>query len=101
MPTLDEILELCYNCSWNWTTQNGVNGYKVTGPNGNSIFLPAAGYRIGTEVYYRGSDGSYWSGALVENDSGDAYSLYFDSGHWGWLNYGYRNLGFTVRPVTN
>ena len=43
MPTLDEQKELLNKCTWNWTTQNGVNGYKGTGPNGNSIFLPAAG----------------------------------------------------------
>jgi hypothetical protein len=44
MPTRAEQDELRNNCTWTWTTQNGVNGYKVTGTNGNSIFLPAAGY---------------------------------------------------------
>ena len=43
LPTREEIIELMENCTWKWTTQNNVNGCKVTGPNGNSIFLPAAG----------------------------------------------------------
>ena len=42
MPTLAEMKELINNCTWEWTTQNGVYGRKVTGPNGNSIFLPLA-----------------------------------------------------------
>ena len=44
MPTRAEQDELRNKCSWTWTSQNGVNGYKVKGPNGNTIFLPAAGY---------------------------------------------------------
>ena len=44
MPTVAEMWELINNCTWTWTTQNGVSGYNVEGPNGNSIFLPAAGY---------------------------------------------------------
>ena len=99
MPTLDEINELCYNCSWNWTTQNGVNGYKVTGPNGNSIFLPAAGNRYGTEVGYRGSYGVYWSGTLHENNSNNAYCFYFLSDDHGWYSDLNRFYGHTVRPV--
>ena len=48
MPTYDEQEELLNNCIWELTTENDFNGYKVAGPNGNSIFLPAAGYRYGT-----------------------------------------------------
>ena len=99
MPTSDELKELYKNCTWTWTTQNGVNGYKVTGSNGNSIFLPAAGYRYGTGVYYRGSDGSCWSSSLYSNLSYSAYYLYFDSGHFDWY-YGYRYYGHSVRPVS-
>lgn len=50
MPTKDEIEELVNNCTWKWTTYNGVNGQLVTAPNGNSIFLPAAGNRLGTDL---------------------------------------------------
>jgi len=101
MPTLDEIMELIDNCSCSWTSQNGVNGNKFTGPNGNSIFLPAAGYRHGTEVYGRGSIGNYWSGTLGEGKgaSGFAYGSGFGSGSSG-CGYDYRFIGNTVRPVT-
>lgn len=44
MPTKDEFQELLDKCTWEWTQINGINGYKVTGTNGNSIFIPAAGY---------------------------------------------------------
>jgi hypothetical protein len=59
MPTNDEIQELIDNCIWTWTSMNGVNGYKVEGPNGNSIFLPAAGYRFGSSLNEAGSRGTY------------------------------------------
>lgn len=99
MPTLDEIKELCNKCSWQWTEVNGIKGQKVTGPNGNSIFLPAAGYRYGTEVYRRGSYGYYWSGTLNEDYSGYAYCLSFGSGYWDWYDDSRYN-GLSVRPVT-
>ncbi len=99
MPTLDEIKELCDKCSWEWTEVNGIKGQKVTGSNGNSIFLPAAGYRNGTEVHYRGSYGYYWSGTLYEYDSYFPYFLGFDSDDHGW-NYYSRPYCRTVRPVT-
>ena len=102
MPTKAELNELLNNCTWTWTTQNDVNGYKVTGPNGNSIFLPAAGFRLGSNLYYSGSFGHFghfWSGSLYESDSYNAYRLLFSSGDYGVYNY-YRFLGFTVRPVS-
>lgn len=61
MPTKGDFNELLNKCSWEWITFNGTNGSLVTGPNGNSIFIPAAGYRKGTETLYRNSDGFYWS----------------------------------------
>ena len=110
MPTLDEIKELLDKCSWEWTTVNGVNGQKVTGPSGNCIFLPAADCRYGTELYDRGKVGYYWSGTLHENYSYFAYNLYFGSifgsGYRGWGVYfdqGVyfdRCVGLSVRPVT-
>lgn len=101
MPTLDEIKELVNNCTWKWTTYNGVNGQLVTGPNGNSIFLPAAGYRNGTYLLYRGSLGLYWSATLDEVVSFYAYLLYFRDGYYvDWNYWYYRVFGLTVRPVT-
>ena len=98
MPTLDEIKELYNNCTWQWTTLNGVTGYRVTGPNGNSIFLPAAGYSYRTGVYSQGADGGFWSSSLASDGSGLAYSLYFGSSYYDWDDL-YRYGGLPVRPV--
>ena len=99
MPTKEEQDELRNNCSWTWTTQNGVKGYNVTGPNGNSIFLPAAGYRYGTDVNYRGDSGDYWSGSLSSGISFRAYYLRFNDDYYDW-NYDSRCCGRSVRPVS-
>lgn len=99
MPTKAEQDELKNNCTWTWTTQNGVNGCRLTSKtNGNSIFLPAAGCRNVTSVEYVGSYGSYWSSSLDESDPHLAYTLYFDSGYVDWHSY-YRRVGLTVRAV--
>ena len=99
MPTKAEQDELRNNCTWSWTTQKRVNGYKVTGPNGNSIFLPAAGYRNGTEAGGSGVDGGYWSSSLGCGDSDYAYDLNFYSDYHDW-GYYCRNYGLSVRPVS-
>ncbi|MBQ7878779.1 MAG: hypothetical protein IJ319_04875 [Bacteroidaceae bacterium] len=101
MPSLEEIQELNNRCTWQWTTVNGVNGYKVTGPNGNSIFLPAAGYRYGTELYHEGSVGYYWSSSLNEDSCDYACYLYFNSYSHDWYYWRSRFYGHAVRPVCN
>lgn len=98
MPTKAEFNELISKCTWTWITYKGVNGYKVTGPNGNSIFLPAAGGRSGTSLNHRGGGGYYWSGALHESYSYLAWGLNFDSGD-RYLNTTNRHDGLAVRPV--
>lgn len=102
MPTKEEQYELYYNCKWEWTTQNGVEGYKVTskkkGYTKNSIFLPAAGYRSGSSLSSVGSNGSYWSSSLSTNYSEDAYYWLFSSSSMG-SNYNDRDDGQSVRPV--
>ena len=98
MPTKAEFQELKDRCTWTWTTYNGINGYKVTGPNGNSIFLPAAGSRYGTELGTRGSSGDYWSGSFHESIQSNAYELFFYIGDRNVFRNG-RMLGYTVRPV--
>ena len=100
MPTHDELKELYNNCSWSWTTQNGVSGYKVTGPNSNNIFLPAAGYRDNSNLIYAGSYGYYWSSSLVESYPYDAYALYFYSGFYYWYGCD-RCCGQSVRAVVH
>ena len=98
MPTKEEIRELLDHCTWNWTTQDGVNGCEVKGPNGNSIFLPAAGYRGGSALYYAGSGGYFWSCSLDAARSYCARNLGFDSGVHDWY-FNDRYYGFSVRPV--
>ena len=99
MPTDAEWRELREQCDWTWTTQNGINGYRVTSKtNSNSIFLPAAGYRYDTYLNSVGCRGYYWSSSLLENDPGNAWYLSFYSGDMGGRYY-YRNYGQSVRPV--
>lgn len=100
MPTRAEQKELLNNCTWVWTRQNGVKGYKVISKtNGYSIFLPAAGIRGGTELFDSGSRGYYWSSSLREGDNGFAHGLSFRSGSYDWDNDG-RCYGLSVRPVS-
>lgn len=73
IPTYDELDELSTRCTWTWTTQNGTKGYRVTGPNGKSIFLPAAG-RYGS-IRLAGSYGFYWSSSLNESNPNSAWYL--------------------------
>ncbi len=98
MPSLDEMSELRDKCTREWTQQNGVNGIRVTGPNGKSIFLPAAGLRWDDYLNSFGSNGYYWSGTLGSGGEDGACSLYFVSGYWYWSIFS-RSYGFSVRPV--
>ena len=99
MPTYDEIVELVNNTTDEWTTQNGVNGRKFTAANGNSIFLPAAGFRDGSRLFYRASGGYYWSSSLFESYPLNARSLLFFLSEYAYPHYYFRLIGFTVRPV--
>ena len=99
MPTKEEMQELIDKCTWIWTTQNGVEGYKVTSKtNGNSIFLPAAGYRSGSSLNYAGRFGYSWSSAPSESNSSNAYYLDFYRVSHYMSNYS-RYSGLSVRPV--
>ncbi len=102
MPTDAELTELREQCTWTWTTQNGVYGYKVTskksGYTNKSIFLPAAGYRDDSDLYDAGSLGLYWSSSLSTDSPYDACELYFDSDDVDRSSNG-RCYGQSVRPV--
>ena len=93
LPTKEQYEELKGSCQWSWTG----SGYKVTGPNGNSIGLPAAGCRrCYGSVYGVGSYGDYWSS--TPKDSADAWYLVFNSGGVDMSNDG-RCYGHSVRLV--
>ena len=106
LPTASEAEELANNCTWTWTSINGMNGYQVVGKNGNSIFLPAAGYMYESSynVTYYGENGFYWT-STVKNAGSTWYRLLFykDSGvmkscnTWGNPQYG--SYAHPIRPV--
>ena len=96
MPTSAQFDELRTKCTWTWTEVNGVNGYVVTGPNGNTIYIPAAGQRSGANITNVGK-GNSWSRALNTNPM-NANRLYF-SNTMRQTSTSSRNNGLTVRPV--
>ena len=119
MPTTKELAELLNLCDWEFVG----SGYKVTGPNGNSIFLPAAGYRYGDKQYGKGNAGYYASGEIIGTyaypsmaaqnaGSQGEYSskenmpsvLIFQEGQYNSIGV-YNNMsatyGFSIRPVAN
>lgn len=101
MPTSAEMDELLNKCTWEWTSYKGVSGRKVTGPNGNSIFLPATGQQDEKGLHLRGAQGFYWSGSLTTGYSNcsRADRLYFCQSYCRWQA-DYRCCGGFIRPVT-
>ena len=103
LPTRIEMQELVDLCQWTWTSQGGNMGYKVTGPNGNSIFLPAAGTRdfsYGGEYWNwkTGSIANYWTGTP---DGKYTFVLYFYDSGTRDVNSVNRGRGISVRPVSD
>ena len=102
IPSKEEIQELRSNCNWQWTTMNGVAGYKVTskksGYTGNFIFLPAAGMMSGSKVQNAGTEGDYWSSSLYTTESCSSWSPYFTSSAFNTGDC-YRYFGLPIRPV--
>lgn len=85
MPTEEEFIELKKDCTWEWTSVKGIAGAKVTGTNGNSIFLPAAGSYYRTNNNGKGEQGEYWSSSTISHSNcgelqreTNAIGLYFD-----------------------
>ena len=100
MPTMVQVQELKNNCTWTWTIRNGKNGYVVKGPNGNTIFLPATGCRLNSNLNNVGTLGFYWSSSLNVQMPHNALYLHFGSGSISSETYNYsRFYGFTIRPV--
>ena len=101
MPTVEEWQELKDNCTWTWTTLNGVNGYEVKATNGNFIFLPAAGYRY-DKRQTSSFCGIYWSSSLyvihIFGSPNEARNVTFFSDKIYVLQ-DYRRIGCSIRPV--
>ncbi len=105
IATQSEFQELISACVWTWEERNGSYGYKVTGPNGNSIFLPTTGYRRGYS-WFDSDKGYYWTGTMRSETSPYPYVLNFDKAHKGLnttsvsgLAYPFKNFGCAIRPV--
>ncbi|MBE6332934.1 MAG: hypothetical protein E7070_11690 [Bacteroidales bacterium] len=99
MPTKAEWQELNDNTTSEWITQNGIDGRIFTAPNGNSIFLPAAGYRFTTSLLWEGTSGYYWSSSLQENRPYRAMLMLFDAEEVDPGNSMSRYDGLSIRPV--
>ena len=101
MPTDADFKELRNDCTWTAETRSGVFGYKVTGPNGKSIFLPCAGYYNGMELISENVEGNYWCSTMYmfarEYQMGYAMNLHKENGYE--LSRYSRKGGCTVRPV--
>ena len=98
MPTVEDWRELRIECTWEWASVNDVNGVRVTGSNGNCIFLPAAGSRFGTGISHVDTIGFYWTATVYSEYPGNAWRIYFQSGY-DESGYDSRYLGFSIRPV--
>lgn len=96
VPSKEDFEELINLCKWEWKTIGRTIGYKVTGPNGKSIFLSPAGYCSGTSLNSARSFGFYWSTRY--RSSSLAYCLYFDSSSEG-MGSSYRYYGFSIRLI--
>lgn len=97
MPPHDRLEELLNSCTYIWTSMNDVKGGLYTGPNGGTIFLPAAGYRWGEELRYADSYGYYWSSSQSPYESSYAYFMSFHSEDTYWAYR--RGYGQSIRPV--
>lgn len=101
-PTREQFQELLDNCSSVWTTQNDVAGRCFTGANGNTLFLPAAGYHNVSDLSLIGNQGFYWSGSLYTEYTGFSdLAWYFPVGPYDhyYMTTSRRCFGQSVRAV--
>ncbi|MDR0693872.1 MAG: hypothetical protein LBF81_01040, partial [Prevotellaceae bacterium] len=99
MPTKEQAQELVDSCDWKETESNGVRGFRVTGENGNSIFLAAGGGRDGTSILYTVVGADFWTGDISDAD-GKAWCFTFYNGNY-YVDDLWRHYGFAIRPVTD
>ena len=99
MPTQEQWQELLDNTTHTWTTRNGVSGMLFTASNGNSLFMPASGHRVGTSTESVGSEGYYWSSTLSNVGTWRAWIMGFTTSQTLMTPYISRCYGHSVRPV--
>ena len=101
MPTSTQWEELHDECTWTWIEEGRKVGFEVSSKkNGNSIFLPAAGYRTESALYTAGINGDYWSRSLYDNGVWPYYAIGIGISYLGFDSSGFsRDRGFSVRPV--
>ena len=100
IPTEEEWKELISGCTWTWADHDGVDGFEIAAPNGNSIFLPAAGFFDAIYPQEPGKLCEYWSSTLNTNLPENAIVLHHYSGY-GFTAATLRYHGCTIRPVKN
>ena len=98
-PTHEEMDELRNKCTWKWTRLNGVGGYRVTGKNKCSIFLPATGSMYYDGPCNQGVNGDYWSSSIYPKDPSCVWYYNFDKYNLVLLEYAARYDGRVIRPV--
>ena len=98
IPTQADVEELLRECTTEFGSYYGVNGYFVTGPNGNAIFLPAVGIKDGTGYEASTRGGDYWTSSLYENNQGYAVTLSFSLTYID-IDDMKRTKGLAIRPV--
>lgn len=98
LPTEEEWQELSERCNWSWTMLNGINGRMVTGPSGQTIFLPTTGLAVNNEVHVAGCMGIYWSASTTSETAANASGVYFDSANIFVMGFPLTNT-HTVRLV--
>lgn len=107
VPTEVEMSELWMECTWTWTTKNGIPGFTVTGPNKKSIFLPAVGYKSGAtgSIKQEGRYGYYWTSTVNLRNTDYGLQLKFNSESTPTdvisnpMPGTYREWGLSIRPV--
>ena len=99
MPTVEEMTELVEKCEWELGQLDGKNGYIVTGVNGNSIFLPFAGWKRFSWLNTEGEGGLYWTSTPDPNDLDRSSHIHFENDCFPGIQKGNRYYGRSIRPV--
>ena len=101
MPTMEQFKELRDDCTWTKETRKGVVRYKVTGPNGKSIFLPCQGRYSGNSLLSKNVEGNYWSSTvyLFSPEYQYGYAMIFNESDGYNLSHNTRKNGLNIRPV--